>query len=56
MSDLYQKVGSMTAIKTLVNEFYDVMEIDPYAKELRDAHAKILKSSNLLINFLPDHE
>ena len=53
MNSTYEKLGGMSAIKTLANEFYDVMEADPFAKELRDLHPKILNSArNNLHRFL----
>ncbi len=45
MNNIFDQLGGMSAIKTLVNEFYDVMENDSYAKELRDLHPKKLIST-----------
>tara|TARA_R110002096_G_scaffold407532_1_gene606112 strand:- start:191 stop:631 length:441 start_codon:yes stop_codon:yes gene_type:complete len=53
VNSLFHQIGGMSEIKSLVNEFYDVMDSDPYTKELRDAHAKILNSArNNLYRFL----
>ena len=53
MSSVFDQIGGMTAVKTLVNEFYDVMERDPLAKELRAAHPlKIISTRNNLYRFL----
>ncbi|MFK8066733.1 MAG: hemoglobin-like protein [Gammaproteobacteria bacterium] len=45
MSNIFDQLGGLSAIKSLVNEFYDVMESDPCAKELRDLHPKKLIST-----------
>lgn len=53
MSNFFDQIGGMNAIKTLVNEFYDVMESDPLAKELRDIHPqKIISTRKNFYRFL----
>lgn len=53
MTTLFEQLGGMTAIKTLANEFYDVMERDPMARELRDIHPELINSArNNLYRFL----
>lgn len=45
MSNILDQIGGISTIKTLVNEFYDVMESDPLAKELRDIHPEKITSA-----------
>jgi hemoglobin len=52
-SSLYEKLGSLSVVNSLANEFYDVMDRDPKAKELRGIHPKNLHmSKNTLYRFL----
>lgn len=43
--DLFEKLGSLSVVNNLANEFYDVMDRDPKAKELRAIHPKNLYMS-----------
>lgn len=50
---LFNQLGSLTAIKQLANEFYDVMDSDPAFKDLRALHPqKLVKTKQKLFRFL----
>jgi hemoglobin len=50
---LFEKLGGLSVVNALANEFYDVMDHDPEAKELRDIHPKDLQmSKKTLYRFL----
>lgn len=42
---LYQLMGGETGVRSLVNRFYDLMEISPEAAQIRALHPKSLKQS-----------
>ena len=53
MESLYEKIGSLAKIQELTNEFYNVMEQDPFAKSLRDIHPEnLFMSRKILAKFL----
>ncbi len=45
MGSLFEQIGNQSKIQDLANEFYDVMDEDPQAKELRDIHPNNLTMS-----------
>ena len=53
MESLFEKLGSLSAVSSLANEFYDVMDRDVSAKELRAIHPNNLHmSKKTLYRFL----
>ncbi len=53
MESLFEKIGSLSAINSLANEFYDVMDSDPNAKELRGIHPEnLFMSKKTMYRFL----
>jgi hemoglobin len=53
MQTLFEKFGSLSAVNDLANEFYDVMDRDEKAKELRAIHPENLyMSKKTLYRFL----
>ncbi len=52
-SNLFEKLGSLSVVKNLADEFYDVMDRDPKAKELRAIHPdKLYMSKKIMYRFL----
>ncbi|MFK7815916.1 MAG: hypothetical protein AB8B92_06230 [Gammaproteobacteria bacterium] len=52
-SNLFEKIGSLSVVNNLANEFYDVMDRDPKAKELRNIHTKnLFMSKKVMYRFL----
>ncbi len=52
-ANLYERIGGDVAVRTLVDRFYDIMDLDPALKPLRDLHAKSLRvSRDKLYEFL----
>lgn len=46
MTSMYARLGgNLTRIRDLANEFYDVMDSDPYVRDLRDLHPQKLHSA-----------
>jgi hemoglobin len=53
MESLFEKLGSLSTVNNLANEFYDVMDRDVGAKELRAIHPNNLHmSKKILYRFL----
>ncbi len=50
---LFEKIGSLSKVQELTSEFYDTMEKEPFAKELRDLHPKnLFMSKKALAKFI----
>lgn len=46
MTSMYARLGgNLTCIRSLANEFYDVMDADPRVRELRELHPQKLHSA-----------
>ncbi len=45
METIFEQLGSLTRVENRADEFYNVMENDPFAKELLDIHPQKLNSS-----------
>ena len=53
MQTLFEKIGGMSKIRILADAFYDVMEEDPFASELRAIHPENLHTTrNRLYQFV----
>ena len=53
MGCLFDKIGNLTVVQQLATEFYDVMDRDPFAKELRAMHPKnLFMTKKTLYRFL----
>ena len=53
MESLFEKIGSLSAVESLASAFYDVMDRDPKAKELRAIHPEnLFMSKKILYRFL----
>ncbi|MBX2867674.1 MAG: hypothetical protein KTR18_03315 [Acidiferrobacterales bacterium] len=52
---IFEQLGSLTAVKKLAEEFYDVMETDPEVIELRAIHpGKLHSSRKALYKFMSE--
>lgn len=53
VSSLFEKLGSLSVVNQLADEFYDVMDRDSKAKELRAIHPKnLFMSKKIMYRFL----